>query len=170
MPRGQPVDPTARARVIELARAGKGRNEIAREVGINVSTVTKIAKENGLAFDRAATAVAVAVRSTDLKARRQTIVSRLYGLAERDLDRLEAPTFTATARAANGTTVTTVLNVVPSDEARALSAAIGQNLNSAAKTAAIDADQGDLLVKGLLGAALDGIREKYGVDPSEAGA
>lgn len=69
MPRdGRPVDPELRARVLELVAEGKGRNEIAREVGLGAATITAIAPEGS--FDRSASAKAVRARQVDMAEQR----------------------------------------------------------------------------------------------------
>lgn len=92
-PRGRhaSVDDKTRARVRKLARDGMTRNAIAREVGIDGSTVTRIcaAARPPITFDRSATRVAVEARTVDLKAKRTEIaeravveVERLFGLLD----------------------------------------------------------------------------------------
>lgn len=70
MAQGRPVDKATRARVQQLHTDGKGRNEIARELGISASTVSGIVADLGLSFDRSATAAATDARKADLTARR----------------------------------------------------------------------------------------------------
>lgn len=92
MARGRPVDPDVRARVIELINAGTPRNAIAREVQIAPSTVSGIAADEGLTFDRAnETAVASAARQADLKARRLSLIEELMAKAEDHLVAIDQP-------------------------------------------------------------------------------
>jgi hypothetical protein len=74
-----------------LAAAGKSRNDIARELNISAGSVTAIAKEIGVSFDRSATATAVRARSIDCKARRLALSERLLDEAEALLDQLHQP-------------------------------------------------------------------------------
>ncbi|WP_206315713.1 helix-turn-helix domain-containing protein [Streptomyces sp. C1-2] len=67
--------PDPRAQVLNLARAGHGRNEVARRTGIPPTTVTRIAAEAGVTFDRSATAVATQARVVDAKARRSILAA-----------------------------------------------------------------------------------------------
>lgn len=85
-----PVDSKTRARVRKLAREGKSRNAIAREVGISTSTVTTIcaAARPPITFDRKATKAATAARVADLKAERAKIAQRLTEEVHRTLDKL----------------------------------------------------------------------------------
>lgn len=80
-----------RGAVRRLHAAGKGRNEIAREIGRSVATVTKLATELGLTFDRAATADATAARQADARARRTALALALLDDAEQLRAQLFAP-------------------------------------------------------------------------------
>lgn len=64
---------------------------IAEELGVSRSTVSRWAKEEGLAFDRARTAQAVAAHSIDLAAGRQRLAEKMLQRAEEALDELEKP-------------------------------------------------------------------------------
>lgn len=59
-----------REQIVTLARAGTPRNEIARQLECSPGTVTRWAHKAGVAFDRAATAEAVAARQIDMQALR----------------------------------------------------------------------------------------------------
>lgn len=92
MAQGRPVEETVRARVIELVKAGTPRNAIARELMIAPSTVSRIAQDAELTFDRAtATAAAVAARQADLKARRLSLIDELFAKAEDHLVAIDQP-------------------------------------------------------------------------------
>lgn len=85
MPRGRenPVTATERDRVADLHSRGFGRNAIQRETGLGAATVTKICKDLGLTFDRAATKVAVAARKTEAAALRSELELQLLDDAQR---------------------------------------------------------------------------------------
>jgi len=87
------VDDKTRARVRKLARAGKSRNAIAREVGIDGSTVTKICAEARppIRFDRSATKAATEARVEDLKAERARIAQSTLAEARRIIGLLSSP-------------------------------------------------------------------------------
>lgn len=85
-------DPELRAAVARLHAAGRGRNEIAAELGLGRGTVSKIAAALGLRFDRAAdVATANAVRATQLAARRLDMAEDLQDAAERLRDQIFRP-------------------------------------------------------------------------------
>ena len=79
------------ARVRELADAGKGRNEIAAELGISVGSVTNIAAAIGVSFDRSMTAQAVAARSMDCKLLRTELGLKLLRKANQLIDDMDKP-------------------------------------------------------------------------------
>ncbi|MFF4751816.1 helix-turn-helix domain-containing protein [Streptomyces sp. NPDC001270] len=90
---GRPIDAKDRAAVRRLHAQGTSRNDIARAIKRSPSTVSKIAAELGLTFDRAAEVeAATAVRKADLGARRAAFAERLQDIAEREADKLHAPT------------------------------------------------------------------------------
>lgn len=78
-----PTPDEQRAEVVELARTGLGRNEVSRRTGIPATTVSRIAAEAGVSFDRSATATATEARIIDAKARRTVLsLDLLDDLAE----------------------------------------------------------------------------------------
>jgi hypothetical protein len=85
-------DPELQANVRRLHAAGRGRNEIADELGVSRASVSKVARIIGVTFDRAEqVATANAVRSADLAARRLDTAEDLQAAAERLTDQLFAP-------------------------------------------------------------------------------
>lgn len=88
----RPIDDHDRAEVRRLHAAGESRNSIARAIGRSASTVSKIATELGLTFDRAAeVATATAVRKADLEARRTAFAHVLQDVAEREVAKMSEP-------------------------------------------------------------------------------
>jgi len=70
MPDTTPIDQARRQAIADAIRAGGKRNAIAREFNVSQGTVSGIAREHGLAFDRAAVAHATAAKQADNRARR----------------------------------------------------------------------------------------------------
>ncbi|MFF3029136.1 helix-turn-helix domain-containing protein [Microbacterium sp. NPDC057944] len=92
MAQGRPVESDVRARAIELIQAGMPRNAIARELQIAPSSVSKIAADEGLSFDRAnQTASATAARQHDLKVRRLELIDELVSKATDHLVAIDQP-------------------------------------------------------------------------------
>lgn len=92
-PRKSPrlVTDEERARVAELHAAGLSRNAIAAELGRPWSTVTKIARQLGLSFDRSQTRAAVEARKVDLAAMRADLAHLALVKAKGFLDALDQP-------------------------------------------------------------------------------
>ncbi|MFC8432240.1 helix-turn-helix domain-containing protein [Streptomyces sp. NPDC057253] len=87
-----PVTDQERERVRQLHAEGKGRNEIATELGRSGRTISEIAKGLGLSFSRAAEVrQATEVRQADLADRRAALAQRLQDVAERELEKVNAP-------------------------------------------------------------------------------
>ncbi len=139
-----------RQQVRDLHAAGQGRNDIAKAIGRSPSTVSKIASELGITFDRSTTAAATEAKQQDNKARRAAIVARLYQRAEHVLDTLESSEYPFTATTVNGIE-TQPLGHVPAQDERHLSSAISANLTSAAKLEQIDADDQAAASRSMLG-------------------
>ncbi|MFE0762609.1 helix-turn-helix domain-containing protein [Streptomyces smyrnaeus] len=90
MPR--PITDEDREQVRHLHAQGKARNEIARELRRSPSTVSKIARELGITFDRAVEVeTATKVRRADLAARRADLAIALHDVAEREIGRMTQP-------------------------------------------------------------------------------
>ena len=148
MPRNLVTD-TDRDRVRELHAEGKSRNDIARVTGRSASTVTVIARELGLSFDRSKTAAATQARQIDNRARRTEITSRLYGRAEQVLARLESTGYKFTATTVHGIETKT-LDHVPAQDEKSLASALSTHLAAAARLEAIDAEKGSEGAKSML--------------------
>lgn len=72
---GPPITDHDRDQVRQLHAQGKNRNAIAREIGRAQSTVSKIARELGLTFDRSRTAKATEAKVADAKERRAELAT-----------------------------------------------------------------------------------------------
>jgi hypothetical protein len=90
-----PLTPEQREQIVDLAKLGRGRNEIARTVGCSPTTVTKVAKANKVNFDGSITATATSARAADAKARRTALGLDMLGDLEGARLRLE---YAGTAR------------------------------------------------------------------------
>lgn len=92
MAQGRPVEADVRARAIQLIQDGMPRNAIARELNIAPSSVSGIARDAGLSFDRAnQTASATAARQHDLKVRRLELIDELMAKAADHLVAIDQP-------------------------------------------------------------------------------
>lgn len=92
MAQGRPVEDSVGARAIELIGAGTPRNAIARELQIAPSSVSALARDAGLSFERAnQTASATAARQHDLKVRRIELIDELVSKAADHLVSVDQP-------------------------------------------------------------------------------
>jgi transposase-like protein len=165
-----------RAAILADIQAGKlSRNAVARKHQVSVSTVTKIANENGEAdaFDRSQTKRATQARVTDLQARRAAFSERLMGIAERVADRLEAP-YQVVVSGRDGADIVDLV-LPPLGEVRSGMTAIGIALDKSLRLIDFDSgDDGTDGAKGLLrtlGAAMTDAARDLGVaDVEEFGA
>lgn len=87
-----PVTDEERERVRQLHAEGRGRNEIANELGRSGRTISEIAKGLGLSFARAGEVrQATEIRLADLADRRAALAQRLQDIAERELEKVNQP-------------------------------------------------------------------------------
>jgi transposase-like protein len=79
-----------REQIADAIRAGKSRNEIARAFDRSAGTVTKIARDNELSFDRSLTKEATDAAKTDNAHRLEVLKGRFLIEAEAALDELRS--------------------------------------------------------------------------------
>ena len=80
-----------RTHLAKLHAEGLSVRAIAERLGVSKSTVAAWAKQDGLAFNRARTAEAVAAKSVDLAAGRQRLAEKMLAAAENMLEQLDKP-------------------------------------------------------------------------------
>jgi hypothetical protein len=149
MARGVPVQPEQRARAIKLAKAGKGRNEIAKLLGLSAPSVTRIIAAAGLSFDRSKTAVAVEAHRIDRAAVRADIIDRMYKRSQKILSRVEADSFTYRMPTQLGSETVTDDAPPPGDE-KNLASAVGIYLDKATRLELVDNDSGVSAARSML--------------------
>jgi hypothetical protein len=89
----RPVTQADYDRVKELHAQGLGRNDIARQAGRSQRTVSRIAAELGLSFERSgATAAATAAKKADAASRRARLQVDALEAAEKLLGQMFSPT------------------------------------------------------------------------------
>lgn len=151
MPSGVPVHPEQRARAKAMMAEGKGRNEIARAVGISTRQVDRIAADEGHIFDGTATETAVATRRLSRAARRADIIDRLYDRTEHLLDRIEADSFQTLGTGEYGASVTLDLDYVPVGDEKNVATTINIYLERAARLELVDDGDGVAEADSMLG-------------------
>lgn len=167
----RPVTDETRAQVRALHAEGHGRNEIARRLERSPRTVSVLAAEMGLTFDRTATAVATEARMVDARTRRAALIHRAYTRAEKIYDRLEADQtsgYNFTATTVNGIETET-LDHVPAQDERALAMAAGQHLTQATKLEALDGDPANDDARSMLLNLSDALRRAAGPPEDDTG-
>ncbi|MEF3114497.1 helix-turn-helix domain-containing protein [Streptomyces chrestomyceticus] len=171
-----PITDEDRAEVRRLHAAGRSRNQIARGIGRSSSTVSKIAREEGLRFEGGArVAPATEARQLDLAEQRRQLVARLYARAGANLDRVEATEYVRVELLPTGRPVRLVSDEPPAQDERHHSQAISAYLTSAARLAEIDAGTGTGEVRSMLTDLARGLRAALADDDQadadeEAGA
>lgn len=140
------------------------RNQIARRRHVSASTVTRLAAENNLgdAFDRSKTVKATRARQFDAAAERAVLIERMYGVAGRLLDRVEAPYEMVLPGPEGAEFVTTKLP--PLRDAQSGMIAAGVAIDKAAKLEDRQGDGGVDAARSLLGSLFTGLQQAYGDD------
>lgn len=134
--------PEQRTEALKLYEA-EGPSAVEKTLGIPKGTVTGWAKANGTRTVRnERTRHAVEAVQVDNKLRRQNIIRRLFGQAEKMLDDLEAETFHTILRGEGGSEQEEVLGFVPTADRRALIQSINTATNNAVNLEKVDADAG----------------------------
>lgn len=134
--------PEQRAEALALYET-HGPSAVTARFGIPKTTVASWAKNAGVRTVRTETTrAAVEAKVVDGKLRRQNIVHRLYGQAEKILDDLEGKQFTTVAKGMGGEDVTKTYAFVPPNDRKALIQTIGTATTSAVNLEKVDADNG----------------------------
>lgn len=144
-----------------LHAEGHGRNEIARRLKRSPRTISVLAQEMGLDFDRTHTAVATEARKIDARARRAAIIDGLYDVAEDDIAYLKQGGDYELAEVSMGDVVRYAVDRLPAQDRKALIGGISTATTAAAKLEAIDNDGGANEAKSMLGQLAAGLTAAY---------
>lgn len=151
MPR--PITDTDRTKVRRLHAQGMTRNAIAREIGRSPSTVSKLAAEAGLTFERGPEIVAATeARRIDLAARRAALAAELHQDAERLRAQLWEPCAYGEFAGRDGEWNETYLERPRFADQRAIIAATGTAVQQSLKLAPVEGGEGADQVRSMLGA------------------
>lgn len=161
------------AQLRRLHSDGVSRNEIARQMGWSVGTITNHAQRLGLDFDRSSTRAAIEARQVDLTAQRQLAQQRLMDHFNRQLDRAQGR-YRLTGFDHLGTFVSQYVSEPPARETKDLTAAAVQALTAAEKlTGDTGREEAQGLLRGLgdaMTAAADALAQDMGIgDAAEYG-
>ncbi len=151
-----------RAAILADIRAGlKSRNQIARDHGVSAGTVSNVAAQADVTFDRSKTKSATAAAVADSRARREAIRARLLDKADTLLDLMDRPYKVFAFAGRDGDYREHERDRPPPSELRNLMVSAATALD---KHMALDrhdsSDPGE--VASLLGALLGGLQAKHG--------
>jgi len=157
----RPVTDADRAKVRELHAAGKSRNAIGRAIGRSGSTVSSIAADLGLSFERATTAEATRAQQLDNAARRAQFAALLLDDLFRLRERIWSP-YTALIGSKDGPQLIEV-ELPDAGAVRNFMAAIGVAVDK--HTALLRADDTSAdAARSMLGNLMDGLRQLHHAD------
>jgi hypothetical protein len=163
MGKARPVTDEDREAVRRLHTEGKGRNAIARELKRSGRTISAIADEVGISFDRAAEVrVATNVRKADLEARRAAFAVRLQDIAEAEAEKINQPhTYFDWGGKDHDFDTYDAPEPTPADK-RALMATVATAVDRSMKLVPPKDEDGSGEVGSLLTSLFDRLRERHG--------
>lgn len=143
--------------VKQLHAQGLGRNEIARRIKRGERTVSRLAAEQGLSFDRAgATAAATAAKKADAASRRARLQVDALEAAERLLEQMFQPALVYNFGGKENSYESRTLNEPPFADKRSIAVALQALTNTAIRLAEYDkatnVDQAKSMLGDLAGA------------------
>ncbi|MGW3572065.1 helix-turn-helix domain-containing protein [Streptomyces sp. NPDC000941] len=155
-PAPRPVTDETREDVRKLHAEGCSRNEIARRLQRSGRTVSLIAQDLGLSFDRSATEEATRARSADLAEKRTLLAETLIDDAMRLTEQMWEPSVVYNIGGKDNTYTEHQVDEPPADAKRALMAAAGQAIDRSLKLAPPETDQQglaavDAWLRGMMG-------------------
>ncbi|WP_228974967.1 helix-turn-helix domain-containing protein [Streptomyces sp. DH12] len=157
----RPVTDQDRADVRRLHGQGLGRNEIARRLERSPRTVSVLAAEMGLDFDRTATEAATRARMADLAERRAILAEALQSDAERLTEQLWRPSIVFNFGGSNNSFEKRELPEPPADAKKSLMAAAGMAIDRSLKLVPPQSDDGEGAARGMVGQLLTGLAAVY---------
>jgi hypothetical protein len=167
----RPITDQDREQVRTLHAQGKTRNDIARAIKRSPSTVTKIARELNLTFDRAAeVAVATEVRRADLAARRTALAAALQDDAEKLRAQLWAPCTIGEFAGREGEWHTADLDRPRFTDQRQIIGAVQTAVSTSLRLAPAEGGEGAEQVRSMLGALGKALQQAAADDPDDGGA
>jgi len=158
----RPITDDDRRRVAALHAEGLSRNEIARRIGRSMATVSKIAAELGLSFDRTRTREATRAKVADARERRATLALKLLQLVEQEADAFNQPCTLHSFGGRDHTYRSRTVDRPPPRERRDMAATISLLVDKHVRLVELDADTGHGQAASLLGALLDNLQAKHG--------
>lgn len=156
---GEPVTDEEKAEIRRLHGEGVSCRKIGEAIGRPAGTVSIIAKDMGLSFDREQTRAATDAKVEDNRARRAALIEWQYKRALKLAGRLDGDTWLTATRTQQGA-LTDELDFVPTDDELSLARAIGQYAKTAAELEKVDAGSGTEGAKSMLGDLISRLRAR----------
>jgi hypothetical protein len=158
----RPITEEDRRRVKALHAAGRNRNQIAKEIGRSGSTVSKIAEQLGLSFNRDAVQAATEARVADAKARRAELMHALLDDAQKLRQQLFAPTTIHSFGGKDNTYASRDVNQPLFKDQRDIMQATNTAITASLRIDDHDANTGDTdAAKSMLGSLAAGLQAAY---------
>ncbi|MFI6443812.1 helix-turn-helix domain-containing protein [Kitasatospora sp. NPDC050543] len=165
----RPVTQDDYDQVRALHAQGLGRNDIARALDRSGQVISRLAREQGLSFARAAeVATATETRRADLAARRILLAEQLQSDAENLRAQMWQPTLVYSFGGKDNTYEQHLLDEAPAADKRALMATAGMALDRSLKLEPIRDDSGADAARSMLGQLMTGLAEVYREQHQEA--
>lgn len=160
----KPLPPDLRNAIAEAIRAGGKRNQIAREHGVSPSTVSKIARDDGLtnAFDRTHTENATRAKQADNRAMRAELARRLLVKANEFIDLMDQPHKVFNFGGKDNTYNEKTLPRPPASDLRNLMTAAAVAIDKHVVIERLDSGAGADQAASLLGSLFDQLQERHG--------
>ena len=152
MAANRPPTKAERARVLELHGRGFSRNAIAADLGRSHDLVDRLAREQGLTFDRTMTEAATRARKADLAARRADLSALLLEDAERLRSQVWQPCTVFNFGGKDNTFEQRDLDQPPAGDKLKLLQAVRTAVDKSLHLAEFDTDRGGDAARSLLGA------------------
>jgi hypothetical protein len=157
----RPVTDVDQQAVARLHAEGHSRNHIARQLGRSPATISTIANQLGLTFDRTATKNATLAKIQDNKALRVATSRRLLDKANAFLDQMDDPHLAFNFGGKDNTYNEHQLPKPPVADLRNLMISVGVAIDKHLALDRHDADPGVDGAKTMLGALAAGLGEAY---------
>lgn len=163
MPPGDKLTEQQRQAILDLHAAGRGRNDIARQLGIGFATVTAIVNAAGLTFERSAeTVAATEAKRLDARARRAIIAEQLLLDVQRLQGLMWTPGKIFNFGGKENTYAEEPVDEPPIRDKRDLMHSISMGLTAAIKLDEYDSGTGLPAALSLLERIADGLTGKHG--------
>lgn len=149
-----------RQAIADDIRAGKPRNQVARDHDVSAGTVTNIARESGLteAFDRSATKNATAALVADNKALRAITSRRMLVKANELLDQMDQPHIVFNIGGKDNVYTEHLMDRPPTTDLRNLMTSAAVAIDKHAVLEKLDSDSGADAARSMLGALAEGLQ------------